>query len=268
MLGVSLAETGKPVLPIEAYYDVPSDLRVALVPRDAALVGDEIVTKDFAYPVAAAALAAPLGNWGLALLPPAISLLASIAVGACVFAITRLPVAGVVTPLLAQTSLVWWSASYVGMNFTPAAIVFGFAALFVLIRYRDRDLPGPLRDRFLLAGFLGGIAGGWHYGTLPWWGGILLAGCIGTAARGPEILRRLLATGAGAFVGFLPVLLFNRWLYGSITATGYSEFNTILEAIGWQGESVGFSWSINSTFSVKRYKARIRVNEGLPVYRR
>lgn len=32
--------------------------------------------------------------------------------------------------------------------------------------------------------------------------------------------------------------------------------------------SVGLSWSINSTFSVKRYKARIRVNEGLPVYRR
>ena len=246
VLGEEWAQTGKPAYDLEHLEAVPANARVALTPRDAAMVDGQVVPKDFAYPVAAAAVALRGGHWGLALLPPLVGLLASLAVGLVAKEVTGSLAFGAVATALAQTSLVWWSATYGGVSFTPASIGFGMASVAVLLRYRERAMRfgfGSLvvRDRFLLSGFLGGLAAGWHYGTLPWWGALVLAGCVGTSSGPSEIVVRSLRAIAGAIIGFGPVLFFNWWLYGSPTATGYSEFASILEAIDWQGSSVGFS---------------------------
>src|SRR5690606_3671620 len=44
-------ESGKPQQRLELYDDLPERVRVALLPRDATLIEDRVVPKDFAYAV-------------------------------------------------------------------------------------------------------------------------------------------------------------------------------------------------------------------------
>ncbi|MGH1503712.1 MAG: hypothetical protein ACRBI6_09175 [Acidimicrobiales bacterium] len=237
-------ETGSPRVPLDPEGDVPREFEIALLPRDASIVDGDLVPKDFAYPMIAAAVAAAIGDTAVALAGLVSACLATVAVGWLTWELVRSKLAAAGSCLLAQTSVAWWAASFGGFGFALSGIAFGVASIAVLVRFRGRraPLPSVLGDPFVLAGLLGGLACGFHYGSTPWWGGLLAGAALGNerSIRAASLTASKVA-GAAA-VALVPVLVFNAFVYGSPTDTGYSTFGTVLTAIDWQGGSVGFSW--------------------------
>lgn len=93
------------------------------------------------------------------------------------------------------------------------AAALGFAAFALLWRERE----GPPRPPLLAAaGALAGLAISVEYPLIL--AGLVLAGYV--VSREPR-LRRILAFGAGAVVGALPLVAYNLWAFGSLTALSY-----------------------------------------------
>jgi hypothetical protein len=219
------------------------DDSVALLPRDASLVEQSVVPKDFAYAVVAAAALAGAGSVGSVVFALFLAAAAASVIGAVVWELTKQLLPAFVGAALAMTSVVWWAGSYGGVSLSFAGVTAGMLAVWVLLRYRQRPVPVLRFDnaRFLVAGALVGVAVGFHYATFPWWSSLLLASAVGLSGDRTTIIRRLAWCAGGGALALAPVLAFNAWLYGSPTVTGYSEFATVLDAVGWEAGGIGFS---------------------------
>ncbi len=222
---------------------VADDRVIALLPRDGSIVDQSLVPKDFAYPVALAAATSVGGASVRVLLSLLGGLLAAALVGLITWELTRHQLASWVGVVLALTSVIWWAGSYGGVSLSFFGVSAGLASALVLLRYRDRRLPLPsfLGQRFFIAGVLTGVAVGFHYATFPWWSSVLLASCVGVSQTRRSVVQRIAWAAAGGAAALVPVMLFNAWVYGSPTVTGYSEFATVLDAVGWQSGGIGFS---------------------------
>lgn len=225
-LALDWIEQGRPAHPLPAYSRLPSDVAPALLPRDAALVGDEVVPKDFPYALGLVALLALVD----ARLPAATSLLASLALVAATAAVAvRVsgspwsgPLAAVVlvstaTFLSGSTGLVTTGAA------TACAVMVGLLAL-VPRRTRSSGAAPSGTERGLprsdvLAGLAFGLAVGLHHDVVLFVAGIVAA--VGMHRYGGRPGRSVAVT-AGMAVALLPVMLYNAWLFDSPVRTGYA----------------------------------------------
>lgn len=219
-------DSGRPVHPLPAYSRLPSDVAPALLPRDAALVGDEVVPKDFPYAVGLVALLALVD----ARLAAATSLLSALALLAATAALAvRVsgspwsgPLAAVVLVATAafasgSTGLVTTGAA------TACAVVVGLLALVPRRTLASEAGPastkgGRARSDFL-AGLAFGLAVGLHHDVVLFVAGIVAA--VGMHRCGGRPGRSVAVT-AGMVVALLPALLYNAWLFGSPVRTGYA----------------------------------------------
>jgi hypothetical protein len=93
----------------------------------------------------------------------------------------------------------------------------GFAAFVLLWRERERDGPDRLWV-YALAGVIIGYAIATEYPLL--FVGIVLG--LYAIARG-QIIKRGLVYSAGVAVGVIPLVLYNKWAYGSFTHLAYAD---------------------------------------------
>jgi hypothetical protein len=109
------------------------------------------------------------------------------------------------------------------------AAALGFAAFVVLLRARD-----SVRDTLLptVAGVLAGLAVVVEFPL-----GLVAIVLAAYAAAGERPLRRVVAYGAGAVVGVLPLLAFNAWAFGSPFTLSYT--NALTAPVGPGTPSVG-----------------------------
>lgn len=253
-LAEAWSDTGSPSIGLERRAELPEDVQIALVPRDASILDWRIVPKDFAYPVMISTALHPLGNAVSALVTPLSGLLAAALVAWIVWMLTSSVLSSAGAFMTASLSVVWWSASYGGVSFALTGVAVGLVAVPLLIAEARRPEPG---NGWLLffAGVFGGGAAGFHYASAPWWGAIVVVGCIGSHRAPLMLLRRVIIGASGAAVALSPVLIFNSYVYGAPTATGYTEFATVLDAIGWSAPALGFDvqsfWSNLSTYLLR-----------------
>lgn len=236
-------DTGAPEIQLDGRDELPADIQIAMLPRDASVVDWSVVPKDFAYPVMLNTVVTPFGSTALALISPLAALFAAAVVGRILLTLTGSTVAASSGFLVLSSSIVWWSASYGGVSYALLGVSFGLLAVWLLIEESKRPRTTRVPVRLLAAGLCIGIASGFHYTSTPWWGAVFFVGCVGARGFSKEVFVRFAIGGFGVLVGLAPVLAFNTFVYGGPTNTGYSEFATVLEAIGWTAPALGFSSS-------------------------
>lgn len=240
-LATAWIETGAPKIDLTDRANLPEDVQIALLPRDSSIVDWAVVPKDFAYPVMLNTLFTPMGPRALAAITPVGALLAAAIAARILQELTRSTIAAASAFVVLCSSVVWWSAAYGGVSYALVGVSFGLLSVLLFVRERNHEVSRPVTGYLLAAGVCVGIAAGFHYTSAPWWGAVFFVGCVG-GWRAPRDLAARLGVGAvGGLVGLSPVIFFNQAVYGSPVATGYSEFATVLDAIGWSAPALGFS---------------------------
>jgi len=251
-------DTGKPAYPLPAEEQLPDDIAVALTPRDSVVVDDEVVPKDFAYALALVTGLRAVDDR----LPLALTTISAVALLIVTWFLARevgssRRVALLATALFGASTAFFaagWGMLETGAT-TAALFLLGVLAL-VRRRRRARANEGTWNGVGLdvVAGACFAAAIGTHHAIV-----LLVAGTCLVFARRVDggSARRLLALAATGFIGTVPILLFNQWIFGSPFTDGYSFESESLPA-GSESTSVGLL-SIRPSLLVEqlvRYFAR------------
>lgn len=232
-------ETGTPAYPLPAKEKLRADIAVALTPRDSVVVDDEVVPKDFAYALALVTGLRAVDDR----LPLALTTISAVALLMVTWLLARevggsRRVALLATVFLGASTAFFaagWGMLETGAT-TAALFLFGVLAL---VRRRRRALAsagtweGVGLD--VVAGGCFAAAIGTHHAIV-----LLVAGTSLAFARRVDggSARRVAALAATGFIGMLPILLFNRWIFGSPFTDGYTAESESLPA-GSESTSVG-----------------------------
>jgi hypothetical protein len=212
-------QTGRPTYRVPGFESLPSEIAPASTPRDAALLGDRVVPKDFPYALGIVAVL-------LAIDPRLPMLLSSVSgVGVLLVAallaweLSRSRAAALLAAALVASSTAFYAA-IAGLLETGATTALAVLAGTLALCHGQRIGPGGGRAvrLDLLGGACYGVAVGLHHGVVLLVAGLLAAFALPRFGGSP---RRWLALGAGLVGALLPVLAYNLWLFGSPLTTGY-----------------------------------------------
>lgn len=215
------AQGAKPTYPLQEFDELPSDIALALTPRDASLLDGEVVPKEFPGPIVLQALILSIDPDLARFIAPALAGLSLLLIGEAALLSTGsiwAALFGVVT-FLAMVPFVAVSirptatdlAGVLGIVGGLAATVWAYDA-----SQRHRRLVSLLGG--LVAGLLFGIAVAFRYTNASF---VLLFGLAAVIALRKRLgLIGAIATGGGIVAAL--ILVYHTWVYGDPLQTGYS----------------------------------------------
>lgn len=212
--------TGRPTYQVPGFERLPGEVAPASTPRDAALLGDRVVPKDFPYALGVVAVLLAIDPR----LPLLLSTVSGIGVllvaGLLAWELSRSRAAVLLAAALVATSTSFYAA-IAGLLETGATTALAVLTGTLALCRGRRTATDPRRAARLdmLGGACYGLAVGLHHGVALLIAGLLAAFVLPRFGGHPS---RWLALGAGLAGALLPVLAYDAWLFGSPLATGYA----------------------------------------------
>jgi 4-amino-4-deoxy-L-arabinose transferase-like glycosyltransferase len=212
-------QTGRPTYRVPGIESLPGEVAPASTPRDAALLGDRVVPKDFPYALGMVAALLAVDPR----LPMLLSIVSGVGVllvaGLLAWELSRSRAAALLAAALVASSTAFYAAT-AGLLETGATTALAvLAATLALCRGRRIGIGSGQAARLDLLGGAGyGLAVGLHHGVVLLVAGLLAAFALPRFGGRP---RRWLALGAGLVGALLPVFVYDLWLFGSPLTTGY-----------------------------------------------
>lgn len=211
--------TGRPTYRVPGFDRLPGEVAPASTPRDAALLGDRVVPKDFPYALGMVAVLLAIDPR----LPMLLSTVSGIGVllvaGLLAWELSRSRAAGLLAAVLVASSTSFYAAT-AGLLETGATTALAVLAGTLALCHGRRigTDPGRAARLDMLGGACYGLAIGLHHGVVLLVAGLLAAFALPRFGGRP---RRWVALGAGLAGALLPVFAYNMWLFGSPLTTGY-----------------------------------------------
>jgi hypothetical protein len=212
-------QAGRPTYRVPGFESLPGEVAPASTPRDAALLGDRVVPKDFPYALGMVAVLLAIDPR----LPMLLSTVSGVGVllvaGLLTWELSRSRAAGLLAAALVASSTAFYAATagLLETGATTALAVLG-GTLALCHGRRIGTGSGQTARLDMLGGACYGLAIGLHHGVVLLVAGLLAAFALPRFGGRP---RRWLALGAGLAGALLPVFAYDMWLFGSPLTTGY-----------------------------------------------
>jgi hypothetical protein len=212
-------QAGRPTYRVPEFESLPGEVAPASTPRDAALLGDRVVPKDFPYALGMVAVMLAIDPR----LPMLLSTVSGVGVllvaGLLAWELSRSRAAALLAAVLVASSTAFYAATagLLETGATTALAVLG-GTLALCYGRRIGTGSGQAARLDMLGGSCYGLAIGLHHGVVLLVAGLLAAFALPRFGGRP---RRWLALGAGLAGALLPVFAYDMWLFGSPLTTGY-----------------------------------------------
>jgi hypothetical protein len=212
-------ETGRPTYRIPGFERLPGEVAPASTPRDAALVDDHVVPKDFPYALGMVAVLLAIDPRLPLLLTTVSGVGVLVVAGLLAWELSRSRASALLGVVLVATSTSFYAAT-AGLLETGATTTLAvLAGTLALCRGRRAEAtPGRATRLGMIGGLWYGLAVGLHHGVVLLIAGLIVAFALPRFGGRPKLW---LALGAGLAGALLPVLAYDTWLLGSPLATGY-----------------------------------------------
>ncbi len=226
-------DTGTPTFPLQHYDELPADVAPALTPRDASLdvATGTVIPKDFPNALALYTALVAIHPRFVQLVVPLGCVLAMLAVGFLTWRLCRRFWPAVLAGAFVAMSPQLWAVSYNGSSVHGFTIAIAALGISLMVAPPPRVRRIHREDvRMLLAGVAIGVAIGFHTGWAFAYAAAAVPFIVGARPAWRDVGRRCVVFVCGAVTALLPTALFNWWIYGSPSKTGYSRFDELVQA--------------------------------------